>query len=83
MKLYKHATHYKWVKTLDKNRDKHPLVSNEDVARVYKRLADRLQGVVSDTSTVTITQEYEAHFLIQQALTGDRNFSIACELGVQ
>ena len=28
----------------------HPLVSNEAVARVFKRLADRLQGVVSDTS---------------------------------
>ncbi len=54
MKLYKHAVHYKWVKTLDKNSDKHPLVSNEAVARVFKRLADRLQGVVSDTSTLTI-----------------------------
>ena len=83
MKLNKHATHCKWVKTLDKNGDKHPLVSNEAVARVFKRLADRLQGVVSDTSTVTIPPEYDAHFLIQQALTGDRNFSIACELGVQ
>ena len=49
--------------TLDKNGDKHPLVSNEAVARVFKRLADRLQGVVSDTSTVTITPEYAAHFL--------------------
>ena len=28
MKLYQHATHYKWVKTLDKNSDKNPLVSN-------------------------------------------------------
>ncbi len=78
MKLYKHAMHYKWVKTLDKNGDKHPLVSNEAVALVFKRLADRLQGVVSDTSTVTIPPEYDAHVLIQQALTGDRNFSIAC-----
>ena len=69
--------------TLDKNGEKHPLVSNEAVARVFKRLADRLQGVVTDTSTVTITPEYDAHFLIQQALTGDRNFRIACELGVQ
>jgi hypothetical protein len=83
MKLYKHATHYKWVKTLDKNSDKHLLVSNEAVAPVFKRLADRLQGVVSDTYTVTITPEYDAHFLIQQALTGDRNFSISCQLGVQ
>ena len=40
--------------TLDKNSDKHPLVSNEAVARVFKRLANRLQGVVSDTSTLTI-----------------------------
>ncbi len=80
MKLYKHAMHSKWVKTLDKNSDKHPLVSNEAVARAFKRLADRLKGVVSDTSTVTIPPEYDAHFLIQQALTGDtgRNFSIAC-----
>ncbi len=62
--------HYKWVKTLDKNSDKQPLVSNEAVARVFKRLADRLQGVVPDTSTVTIPPEYDAHFLIQQALTG-------------
>ena len=49
--------------TLDKNGDKHPLISNEAVARVFKRLADRLQGVVSDTSTITITPEYAAHFL--------------------
>ena len=49
--------------TLDKNGEKHTLVSNEAVARVFKRLADRLQGVVSDTSTVTITPEYTAHFL--------------------
>ena len=33
------------------------------LARVFKRLADRLQGVVSDTSTITITPEYAAHFL--------------------
>jgi hypothetical protein len=33
--------------------------------------------------TVTITPEYDAHFQIRQALTGDRNFRIACELGVQ
>ena len=49
--------------TLDKNGEKHTLVSNEAVARVFKRLADRLQGVVSDTSTITITPEYAAHFL--------------------
>ena len=28
------------------------------LARVFKRLADRLQGVVSDTTTITITPEY-------------------------
>ncbi len=41
--------------TLDKNGNSHPLMSNESVARVFKRLADRLQGVVSDTSMLTIT----------------------------
>ena len=48
---------------LDKDGNSHPLLSNEAVARVFKRLADRLQGVVSDTSTITITPEYAAHFL--------------------
>jgi hypothetical protein len=41
----------------------HALISNEAVARVFKRLANSLQGVVSDTSTVMITQEYTANFL--------------------
>ena len=49
--------------TSDRSGDKHALVSNETGARVFKRLADRLQGVVSDTSTKTITPEYAAHFL--------------------
>ena len=49
--------------TVDKDGNSHPLQSNESVARVFKRLADRLQCVVSDTSTVTITPEYAAHFL--------------------
>ena len=42
---------------VDKDGNSHPLLSNEAVARVFKRLADRLQGVtvVSDTSTITIT----------------------------
>ena len=48
---------------VDKDGNSHPLLSNEAVARVFKRLADRLQGVVSDTSTITITPEYAAHFL--------------------
>ena len=47
----------------DQNGKSHPLLSNEAVARVFKRLADRLQCVVSDTSMVTITPEYAAHFL--------------------
>ena len=49
--------------TLDKNGNSHPLMSNEAVALVFKRLADRLQGVASDTSMVTITPEYAAHFM--------------------
>ena len=49
--------------TLDRNGEKHALVSNEAIARIFKRLADRLLGVVSDTSTITITPEYAAHFL--------------------
>ena len=41
-----------------------PLItSNEAVARVFRRLADRLQGVVADTSTMTISTDYTAHFL--------------------
>jgi hypothetical protein len=49
--------------TVDKDDNSHPLLSTEAVARVFKRLAARLQGVVSDTSTITITPEYAAHFL--------------------
>ncbi len=44
--------------TVDRDGNSHPLLSNEAVARVFKRLADRLQGVVSDTTTKTITPEY-------------------------
>ncbi len=47
----------------DKNKVKHPIISNEAVARVFRRLADRLQGVVADTSTMTISTDYAAHFL--------------------
>ncbi len=49
--------------TVDKDGNSHPLLSNKAVAGVFKLLADRHQGVVSDTSTVTITPEYAAHFL--------------------
>jgi hypothetical protein len=38
-------------------------MSNEAVARDFKRLADRLQGVEADTSMITISPEYAAHFL--------------------
>jgi hypothetical protein len=47
----------------DRNGVAHPIVSNEAVARVFRRLADRLQGVVADTSMMTISPEYAAHFL--------------------
>jgi hypothetical protein len=57
----------------------HPIVSNEAVARVFKRLADRLQGAVTDTSMMIITPEFSAHFLevyVKKAegarFTGDR-----------
>jgi hypothetical protein len=48
---------------LDKNKAKHLIVSNEAVARVFRRLAYRLQGVVADTSMMTISTDYAAHFL--------------------
>ena len=47
----------------DKNGVAHPIMSNETVARVFRRLADRMQGVVADTSMMTISPEYAAHFL--------------------
>ncbi len=37
------------------NKVKHPIVSNEAVARVFRRLADRLQGVVAGTYMMTIS----------------------------
>jgi hypothetical protein len=49
--------------TVYKKCNSHPLLSNESVARVFKRFADRLQGVVSDTSMITITPEHAAYFL--------------------
>ena len=65
--------------TVDKNGHTHSLISNEAVVRVFKRLADRLQCAVSDTSMLTITPEYAAHFLevyVKKTegakLTGDR-----------
>ena len=48
---------------LDKNKVKHPIISNEAVARVFRSLADRLQGVLADTSMMTILPDYTAHFL--------------------
>ena len=47
----------------DRNGVAHPIMSNEAVARVFRRLADRLLGVVADTSMLTISPEYAAHFL--------------------
>ena len=41
----------------------HPIMSNEVVARVFWRLANRLQGVVANTLMMTISPEYAAHFL--------------------
>jgi hypothetical protein len=38
-------------------------MSNEDDARDFRRLADRLQAVLADTSMMTISPEYAAHFL--------------------
>jgi hypothetical protein len=46
----------------DKNGEAHPIMSNEAVARVFKGLGDSLQGVVSDTSRMTITPEFSATF---------------------
>ncbi len=37
-------------------------ILNEAVARVFKRLTDRLQGVVANTSFMTIAPEFSAHF---------------------
>jgi hypothetical protein len=47
----------------DRNGVAHPIMSNEAVARVFRRLADRLQAVVADTLVMTISPEYAAHFL--------------------
>ena len=48
---------------LHRHGEAHPIMSNEAVARVFKRIADRLQGMVTDTSMMTITPEFSAHFL--------------------
>ena len=63
----------------DKNGVAHPIMSNEAVARVFRRLADRMQGVVADTSMMTVSPEYAAHFLevyvkktANSKFTGDR-----------
>ncbi len=40
----------------DRNGVAHPIMSNESVARVFRRLADRLLGVVADTSMMTISR---------------------------
>ena len=58
----------------DRNGVAHPFMSNEAMARVFWRLANRLQGVVADTSMMTISPEYAAHFLevYVTKFTGDR-----------
>ncbi len=38
-------------------------MSNEEVARIFRSLADRLLGVVADTSMMTISPKYAAHFV--------------------
>ena len=38
-------------------------MSNEAMARVFRRLADRFQGVVTDTSMMTISPNYAAQVL--------------------
>ena len=47
----------------DKKGETYPLISNEAVARVFRRLADRWQGVVTNKSMMTIRPEFFAHFL--------------------
>ncbi len=49
---------------LDRNGVAHPIILNEAVPRVFKRLADRLQGVVANTSFMTTAPElvFSAHF---------------------
>ena len=49
--------------TKDKKGEAHPLILNEAVARVFRRLADRWQGVVTNMSMMTIRPEFSAHFL--------------------
>ncbi len=49
--------------TVDRRGNTHPLVSNKAVGRVFKRLADRLQGVVPDTSTKQLPPNMRHIFL--------------------
>ena len=56
-----------------------PLINNGRLKTVWTRLADRLSTVVSDTSMMTITSAYSAHFSDMYIngkenakLTGDR-----------
>jgi hypothetical protein len=63
----------------DRNGVAHPIMSNEAVASVFRRLDNKRKGVVVDTSMLTISPEYAAHFLevyVKKAenakFTGDR-----------
>ena len=44
------------------NRKGKPLIKNSLLKTVWTRLADRLSTVVSDTSMMTISSAYSAHF---------------------
>jgi hypothetical protein len=61
------------------NRKGKPLIKNSHLKTVWTRLADRLSTVVSDTSMMTISSAYSAHFSDMYIngkenakLTGDR-----------
>ena len=58
---------------------KKPLITNAGLEKVWKRLADRLSAIMADTSMLTLSTEYAAHFYDMYIdgkenakLTGDR-----------
>ena len=61
------------------NKKGKPLINNARLKEVWTRLANRLKTVVSDTSMLTISQQYATHFYDMYIngkenakLTGDR-----------
>ncbi len=56
----------------DRNGVAHPIMSNVSVARVFRRLADRLQGVVADTSMIAHFLEVYVKKTPNAKFTGDR-----------